>query len=92
MVGGQLELSWVRRSRLGYGWSDDVDAPLGESRERYRATVDSPSASFEIETSTPAATIGPAQLATLGSGPAIVSVVMVGDRAISRPATLAITV
>ena len=48
------------------------------------------STSIDIETDAPAATIDAAQLAALGSGAATIRVVMVGDRAISRAATLAI--
>lgn len=36
---GGLTLGWVRRSRGGWGWSDGVDAPLGEETERYRVEV-----------------------------------------------------
>ena len=32
---GGLALSWVRRSRQGWRWSDDLDVPLGEESERY---------------------------------------------------------
>lgn len=31
--------SWVRRSRSGFGWTDAVDAPLGEASELYAVTV-----------------------------------------------------
>lgn len=32
-------LRWVRRSRLGWTWSDRVDAPLAEEREEWRVTI-----------------------------------------------------
>lgn len=32
-------LRWTRRSRVGWRWSDGVDAPLGEEAERYRVTL-----------------------------------------------------
>ena len=32
---GGRTLRWIRRSRLGWGWADGSDAPLGEERERY---------------------------------------------------------
>jgi Putative phage tail protein len=35
--GGMLR--WTRRSRLGWTWSDGLDAPLGEDREAYRVMV-----------------------------------------------------
>ena len=37
--GGDIAVSWIRRSRAGYGWIDFVDAPLGEEREAYRIDV-----------------------------------------------------
>ncbi|WP_223262631.1 phage tail protein [Sphingobium sp. SCG-1] len=36
---GGREVRWIRRSRSGWGWSDGVDAPLGEEAERYRVEV-----------------------------------------------------
>lgn len=36
--GGGL-LRWTRRSRLGWRWTDGVDAPLGEETEAYRVTL-----------------------------------------------------
>ena len=38
-VGGDLLVSWIRRSRIGWVWSDGGDAPLGEESERYELTV-----------------------------------------------------
>ncbi len=37
--GDDLAARWVRRSRAGFGWTDFVDAPLGEASEAYRVTV-----------------------------------------------------
>lgn len=37
--GGDLRLSWIRRSRAGFAWLDFVDAPLAEEREAYRVQV-----------------------------------------------------
>ena len=31
---GDLAISWVRRSRLGWAWTDGADTPLGEEAER----------------------------------------------------------
>ncbi|UVO51437.1 phage tail protein [Sphingomonas sp. SUN019] len=36
---GGAMLRWARRSRIGWRWSDAVDAPLGEEREAYRVTI-----------------------------------------------------
>ncbi|KAB7648189.1 phage tail baseplate protein [Polymorphobacter fuscus] len=38
-MGDDLVISWTRRSRSGFGWTDFVDAPLGESSEVYLVTV-----------------------------------------------------
>jgi hypothetical protein len=37
--GGDIVVSWVRRSRTGFAWIDFVDAPIGEDREAYRIDV-----------------------------------------------------
>jgi hypothetical protein len=33
--GGAVLISWVRRSRFGWGWASGSDTPLGEESERY---------------------------------------------------------
>lgn len=33
------QLSWIRRSRLGWRWRDGVDVPLGEESERYQVDL-----------------------------------------------------
>lgn len=53
--GGQIELDWARRSRLGWRWQDGIDAPIGEQIERYRVTAILPDGSpFEAVTRYPA--------------------------------------
>ncbi len=36
---GDVMARWVRRSRTGFGWTDFVDAPLGEANEVYQVEV-----------------------------------------------------
>lgn len=36
---GDALVTWVRRSRNGWRWSDGIDVPLGEEREAYRVTL-----------------------------------------------------
>lgn len=36
---GDIEIGWVRRSRLGWRWTDGGDIPLGEEAEAWRLTV-----------------------------------------------------
>jgi hypothetical protein len=66
---GGWTLSWVRRARGGWDWSDGVDVPLVEQSESYLVTVETgettPAASWA--TTTPALAITPATLAQLAS-------------------------
>ncbi len=41
---GSARLRWVRRSRIGWSWTDGIDVPLGEEREAYRVTITVPGA------------------------------------------------
>ena len=42
IAGGDLAISWVRRSRAGWRWIDGADAPLAEEAEAYAVTIASP--------------------------------------------------
>jgi hypothetical protein len=88
--GASLDLSWVRRSRAGYAWLDEIDAPLGESVERYRVRILGTGGTVERDVSAPMASFSPSELAPAGNGPATVSVAQVGDRALSRWTSLSI--
>lgn len=85
---GDLAISWTRRSRLGFAWIDGVDAPLGETSERYQVLITGPAGTIETTASQPSLTIGHADLAPLGAGHAMVAVTQIGDFAASRPAQL----
>jgi hypothetical protein len=91
LAGGALAISWVRRSRAGYSWVDEIDSPLGETSERYRVRVEGAAGIVEVETVAPFASFSAAELSAAGSGPATVSVAQVGDRALSRWTSLPIT-
>lgn len=88
---GSLRCTWVRRSRRGWSWLDGVDAPLDSSTERYRVRLQSAASSIEVETSVPEAEFSAEQLAPLGSGSVTLTSVQVGDFAVSRPASLIIS-
>jgi hypothetical protein len=92
IASGDLALSWTRRSRRGWAWIDDVDAPLGENREQYRVVVQGTLGSLEITTDTPSLNITAAQFGSVGSGPATVEVRQIGDLVASRPARAMITI
>ncbi|MGI8931723.1 MAG: phage tail protein, partial [Sphingomicrobium sp.] len=87
---GAITASWVRRSRDGWAWLDEIDAPLGEAQELYRVILEGPLASVEVETGATFVLFDAAQLAAVGTGSATLSVQQLGDLAASRPATLPI--
>jgi hypothetical protein len=82
-----LRIDWVRRSRAGWAWSDGLDAPLGEAAELYRVRIEQGAAFGEWSCTAPGLTIAAADLAGFAAGTAAVSVVQVGDRAVSRAAS-----
>ena len=87
---GGLQVDWVRRSRLGWAWSDAIDAPLGEAVEAYRVRIEQGAVSREWSCLAPALTIAAGELAGFAGGTATLSVVQIGDRAVSRAAVAAI--
>jgi hypothetical protein len=86
--GGDLALSWVRRSRQGWAWTDGADTPLGEEAERYRLVI--AGAGFEriVEAAAPGHLYAAAERAADGGGPISISVSQIGSHAASRPALL----
>ena len=52
-AGGDLSLSWVRRSRQGWALADGADTPLGEETERYRLTSGRSGFERRVETTAP---------------------------------------
>ncbi|HEX6603815.1 MAG TPA: phage tail protein [Sphingomicrobium sp.] len=86
-----LLLRWTRRSRHGWAWVDDVDAPIGESLERYSITVAGVSSSIERFCDQPRLDLGTSDLEALGAGPATISIRQIGDWGASRPATINLT-
>ncbi|BAK67985.1 hypothetical protein SLG_33100 [Sphingobium sp. SYK-6] len=60
--GGDLAIGWIRRSRLGWLWSDHADSPLGEETEAYLVRVTAGGIVLrEWETATTATLYGAAQ-------------------------------
>lgn len=90
LADGALRVDWVRRSRAGWAWLDAIEPPIGESSETYRVQIDGPDRSIVADAAAPELTIAAAEIAALGAGEATVSVVQVGDYALSRPALLPI--
>ena len=89
--GGDLQISWTRRSRSGLAWVDDIDAPLDEGTELYDVTIHGSAGSATLQVSVAAATIDNLELVPLGSGDATVMVRQIGKWAASRPAEISIS-
>jgi hypothetical protein len=88
---GDLKVSWVRRSRAGWFWIDNVDAPLGESREAYRVSILGQSDTVDVECGTSSLLIARATLLPAGPGAATVQVRQIGDWNVSHAAEAAVT-
>jgi len=75
-VGGNLTISWVRRTRLGGQWMDGVDAPLSEASEAYDIDImDGADVVRTITSATPTTTYSSADQTTdFGSPQASVDV------------------
>jgi hypothetical protein len=90
--GGELAVSWTRRSRQGFAWVDGIDAPLGEASEQYRVTLAGTSGSAELLATGPSLTIAAAEVTALGVGQLVIEVRRIGDMAVSRPAQLTLNI
>ena len=88
---GSMSISWSRRSRRGWGWTDGVDAPLGEEREQYNVAITGTAGALELVADQPTLSVPAQQLALAGAGPATLEVTQVGDWALSKAAQLQIT-
>lgn len=89
--GADLQVTWVRRSRLGWVWLDGGDVPLGEASIDYSVRLSSATATIELSSGTESLLASAAQLALLGAGPYQVEARMRGDRATSRPISTSIS-
>lgn len=85
-----LDLNWVRRSRSGWGWLDSVDAPIGETAERFHVRLSGTAGVLEFECATPGASLAPVEVSMLGMGSVTIAVAQVGDVAASRETVLTI--
>lgn len=90
-VGGDLQIAWQRRSRLGWAWLDGGDVPLGEASIDYTVRLSSATATIELPCGTESLLVSAAQLAPLGAGPYQIDVRMRGDRAMSHPVSVIIS-
>ena len=88
---GDLQLGWTRRSRAGFAWLDDIDAPIREQSELYAVTVSGLGGSIDVQSPVPFASILSSELEAVGPGIAQVSVRQIGDWAASVPLEATVT-
>jgi hypothetical protein len=86
---GDIALSWIRRSRIGWVWTGGSDTPLGEERETYRVTVAGEGVSRSAEIDKPHFLYSLADQITDGASRTIeLQVVQVGTHGTSRAAAI----
>ncbi|HEX8573364.1 MAG TPA: phage tail protein [Allosphingosinicella sp.] len=89
---GDIELSWVRRSRDGWVWLSGSDTPLGEESEGYSLTLAGSGFERVATVAEPFHRYTAAEQAADGAaGPIAVEIVQLGTSAPSRPASLVIS-
>jgi hypothetical protein len=92
-IDGDLHIGWTRRSRLGWLWRDNADAPLGEEAEAYRLAVHAGSRTLR-ELDVPAsrwtytATDRAADLLEAGAEPVVLTIRQIGTFGPGQPLTL----
>ncbi|MBO9712969.1 phage tail protein [Sphingomonas sp.] len=85
LEGGGTAVRWVRRSRIGWRWTDGADVPLGEEREAWRVTIMPEGGVARTEAvAEPLVTLSAADRA----GACAVSVCQAGSHGLSLPAVL----
>jgi hypothetical protein len=88
---GHLLLSWTRRSRQGFAWVDEIDAPLGENIEQYGITLTGAATQIQLTSDQPSLSVSAGTMAGLGAGPVTIVVRQIGDFGASHPAQTSIT-
>ncbi|MEA3039036.1 MAG: hypothetical protein QOE79_1549 [Sphingomonadales bacterium] len=89
---GDIVLTWVRRSRLGWDWPNGIDTPLGEEREAYRVTIASGGSARAYEVGEPRFVSTASDRAGAGLAlPAEARIAQLGTFAPSREAVLILT-
>jgi hypothetical protein len=87
--GADIFISWVRRSRAGWAWSNGADTPIGEEREAYRLVLSGAGFERAATVNVPFHTYTAAERAADGGpGQLTVTVAQLGTTAQSRAARL----
>lgn len=88
---GGATLSWVRRSRAGYDWLDNVDAPPDADHNGFRLRVTGAGGSGESDTAAETRTLTAAEVSAVGGFPLTIEVRQIGAALLSPPASLVIS-
>lgn len=94
---GGWQISWVRRSRLGWQWIDRADAPLGEEQEAYRVDLIKAGTIYRSITTSASQWTYDAAMITVDHGAGISGAVtaeirQIGNYGAGRPATLTLSI
>jgi Putative phage tail protein len=95
MASGDVEITWIRRSRAGWRWLDGLDVPLSEERELYRVTI-APNVGamrvLDVELSSYTYSVAERAADQLAGATSLtLTVSQVGARGISNPAVTTLT-
>jgi hypothetical protein len=94
-IGNDISFAWVRRSRLGWAWSDGIDAPLAEETEHYSVTLQLSNGQMrQFDLSAPAWIYDAASRANdlaNGATSMTVTVKQQGTHGLSKPASLTLS-
>jgi hypothetical protein len=86
---GDIAITWVRRSRVGWAWLSGNDAPLGEESESYSVGLSGAGFARNLTVSEPSYHYTAAEQAADGlAGTLAIAVAQIGTAAQSRPALL----
>jgi hypothetical protein len=80
----------MRRTRLAWGWQDEVEAPADPAVQCYRVRIAGADGSVERDVAESDIIIESGEVAALGAGPLIIEVRQIGALALSRPAAISV--
>ena len=89
-MAGALVVSWVRRSRLSWGWIDEIEAPADGGVQGFRLKAIGIEGSIERDVVETQASLSAPEISALGGWPINIEVRQIGSFAVSRPATITI--
>lgn len=89
LTNGDIQIRWVRRSRLGWSWTSGSDTPLGEEGEAYRLILSGAGTEHSVTVDGPDYLYSLAEQTADGLAGALhISVAQIGTNSPSHPALL----